>query len=126
MREVFIDEWLFGALISTLMNSLLLWATGRILKKNYYWWRIVLAGLVGGIYYFWLCYRLELGLINKKEIFLFVGIGIMMLIVAFPVRSIKNLLRMVSIFSLLLMLSSGVTYFIINPPFVDRRVPYGR
>ncbi len=125
MREVFIDEWIFGALISMIMNSLLLWATGRIQKKKSPWWRLLLAGAIGGIYYFWLCYRLELGVIGESEIFLFVGIGVLMLILAFSPNSIKELFRMVSLFLLITLLSSGVTYFFLNPPFLNKRVSYG-
>lgn len=125
MREVFIDEWIFGALISMIMNSLLLWATGRILKKKAPWWRILFAGTIGGIYYFWLCYRLELGMIGQTEILIFIGIGVLMLILAFSLSSIKELFRMVILFFLITLLSSGVTYFLMNPPFIYKKGSYG-
>lgn len=124
MREVFIDDWLFGAVISIVMNTLLLGATGRILKQNNSSRRIILAALLGGVYYFSLCYRLELGMLNNLELLIFVGVGIVMLLVAFTVKSFKALLRLVSLFTLLLILTSGITYFVLNPPFIEPRV-YG-
>ena len=124
MREVFIDDWLFGALISFLMNYILLWATGRILKKNQSRWRLLLAAFLGGIYYFALCYRLEVGLVGKYEVLFFIGVGLIMLIVAYSIRSSHDFFRLVGLFGLLLVLTSGVTYFLLNPPFFAGPVMY--
>lgn len=117
MRVVYIDDWLLGALISFLMNYLLLWASGRILKKNQSRWRLSAAALLGGFYYFLLCYRLEVGLVGNYEFLLFIGVGLLMLVIAYSVRSSHDFFRHVGLFGLLLVLTSGVTYFLINPPF---------
>ncbi len=125
MREVFIDDWLFGSAVSIVMNALLLGATGRVLKLKISGRRIFLAAFLGGIYYFFLCYRLELGLRSKLELLLFAAMGMVMLLAAFPVKSVKAFLRLVSLFSLLLILTSGITYFVFNPPFTEGKVVYG-
>ncbi|NLW56906.1 MAG: sigma-E processing peptidase SpoIIGA [Firmicutes bacterium] len=124
MREVFIDDWLLGSAVSIVMNALLLSATGRVLKLKISGRRILLAALLGGLYYFLLCYRLELGLRHKLELLIFAGMGIVMLLVAFTVKSFKAFLRLVSLFSFLLILTSGITYFVFNPPFTERRAVY--
>ena len=107
------------------MNALLLGATGRVLKLKISGRRIILAALLGGIYYFSLCYRLEIGLRSQLELLLFTGMGILMLLVAFPVKSFKAFLRLVSLFSFLLILTSGITYFVFNPPFSEGKAVYG-
>jgi len=124
MREVYIDDWLFGAFISLLMNYLLLWATGRILKKKQARWRLFFAALLGGVYYFFLCYRSEIGLVGKGEVLAFIGTGLLMLRVAFPLRSVHDFLRTVGLFVLLVVLTSGITYFLLYPPFFARSVAY--
>lgn len=63
-------------------------------------------------------------MIGKLEIFLFIGIGILMLIIAFSLSSIKELFRTVTLFLLITLLSSGVTYFLLNPPFFYKRFSY--
>lgn len=124
MREVYIDDWLFGSLISLLMNYLLLWATGRILKKKQARWRLFLAAFLGGVYYFFLCYRLAIGLVSKMEVLAFIGTGLLMIGLALPLRSIHDFLRTVGLFVLLLVLTSGITYFLLYPPFFARPVAY--
>ncbi|HHT48628.1 MAG TPA: sigma-E processing peptidase SpoIIGA [Firmicutes bacterium] len=122
MRVVYIDDWLFGAFVSLLMNYLLLWATGRILKKTQTRRRLFFAALLGGVYYFFLCYRIELGSVGNREVLFFLGTGLLMLRVAFPLRSVNAFLRTVGLFILLLLLTSGITYFLMYPPFFARPV----
>ena len=124
MREVFIDDWLFGALISLIMNYLLLWATGRILNKNQTRWRLFVAAFFGSIYYFVLCYRMEIGAVGNYEMVNFIATGILMLVIAFTLRSVRDLLRTIGLFTLLLVLTSGITYFLLYPPFVSHLVAY--
>lgn len=114
VREVFIDEWIAGAMMSWLMNTLLLWATGRIIKKPAPWWRQVGAGLVGALYHFGFCYRWELGLVGKGEIIFFIGTGFIMLILTFMPLSIKKLAKTAGIFFLLSFLTAGLTSAVYN------------
>jgi|SRR5690554_47971 len=108
-REVFIDDWIIGAMMSWLMNTLLLWATGRIIKKPVPWWRPVGAGFVGGLYHFGFCYRWELGLVGKEEILIFAGTGFLLLILTFMPLSRKKLLKTAGVFFLLAFLTAGLT-----------------
>ncbi|HEY8391160.1 MAG TPA: sigma-E processing peptidase SpoIIGA [Capillibacterium sp.] len=124
MRDVYIDDWLFGTFVSLLMNYLLLWATDRILKKKQARWRLFLASFLGGVYYFFLCYRLEIGLVGKGEVLFFTGTGLLMLALAFSLLSVPDFLRTVGLFLLLLVLTSGITYFLLYPPFFARPVAY--
>ena len=124
MREVFIDDWLFGALISLIMNYLLLWATGRILKKKQARWCRFVAAFSGSIYYFLLCLRMEIGAVGNYEMVFFIGTGTLMLLIALPPRSVKDFLRAIGLFTLLLVLTSGVTYFLLYPPFFSHLVAY--
>ena len=89
VREVFIDDWLFGALISLIMNYLLLWATGRILKEKQARWCRFVAAFSGSIYYFLLCLRMEIGAVGNYEM-VFIGTGTLMLLIALPPRSVKD------------------------------------
>ncbi|NLY88892.1 MAG: sigma-E processing peptidase SpoIIGA [Firmicutes bacterium] len=109
VREVFIDEWITGAMMSWLMNTLLLWATGRIMKNPVRWWRLAGAGFAGGLYHFGFCYRWELGLVGKGEILIFTGIGFLMLILAFLPLSLKKLAKTAGTFFLLALLTAGLT-----------------
>ncbi|HHW12424.1 MAG TPA: sigma-E processing peptidase SpoIIGA [Firmicutes bacterium] len=124
MRDVFIDDWIFGAFISLIMNYLLLWATGRILNKNRAGWRLLAAAFFGSIYYFVLCFRMAIGTVGNYELIVFIGTGILMLVIAFPQRSVKELLRTIGLFALLLVLTSGVTYFLLYPPFFPAAAYY--
>lgn len=127
MRDVYIDEWLFGALISLIMNYLLLWATERILNKNRKKqgrWRLLTAAFFGSIYYFLLCYRLEIGTVGDYELVVFIGVGLLMLVMAFPPRSVQDFLRTIGLFTLLLILTSGITYFLLYSPFLPHLAPY--
>lgn len=127
MRDVYIDEWLFGALISLIMNYLLLWATERILNKNRKKqgrWRLLTAAFFGSIYYFLLCYRLEIGTVGDYELVVFIGVGLLMLVMAFPPRSVQDFLRTTGLFTLLLILTSGITYFLLYSPFLPHLAPY--
>ncbi|MBA2134032.1 sigma-E processing peptidase SpoIIGA [Capillibacterium thermochitinicola] len=124
MRDVFIDDWIFGAFISLIMNYLLLWATGRILNKNRAGWRLLAAAFFGSIYYFVLCFRMAIGTVGNYELIIFIGTGILMLVIAFPQRSVKELLRTIGLFALLLVLTSGVTYFLLYPPFFPAAAYY--
>lgn len=121
---MYIDDWLFGALISLLMNYLLIWATGRILKKKQAWWRLFFASFLGSVYYFVLCYRMEIGAVGNYEMLVFIATGILMLVLAYFPRSVNDLLRTVGLFALLLVLTSGITYFLLYPPFFARLDPH--
>jgi stage II sporulation protein GA (sporulation sigma-E factor processing peptidase) len=109
IREVFIDQWLTGAMMSWLMNTLLLWTTGRIIKKPVPWWRLAGAGFVGGLYHFGFCYRWELARVGKGEVFLFAGTGLLLLLLAFFPLSLKKLAKTAGIFFLLAFLTAGLT-----------------
>ncbi|NLZ44028.1 MAG: sigma-E processing peptidase SpoIIGA [Clostridia bacterium] len=109
VREVFIDQWLAGAMMSWLMNTLLLWTTGRIIKKPVPWWRLVGAGFVGGLYHFGFCYRWELGRVGKGEIVFFAATGFLLLLLAFLPLTPKKLAKTAGIFFLLAILTAGLT-----------------
>lgn len=109
VREVFIDQWITGAMMSWLMNTLLLWATGRIIKKPVRWWRLAGAGFIGGLYHFGFCYRWELGLVSKGEILIFTATGFLLLVLAFLPLSPKKLAKTAGIFFLLAFLTAGLT-----------------
>lgn len=114
MREVFIDEWITGSLMSWFMNTLLLWTTARIGKKKLPRWRLLTAGLVGGLYHLSFCYRWELGLVGKEEIFYFAGAGIFLLTVAFFPLSFRELMKTAGLFFLLAILTAGLTSAVYN------------
>ncbi|NLM37176.1 MAG: sigma-E processing peptidase SpoIIGA [Firmicutes bacterium] len=124
MRDVFIDDWLYGALVSLVMNYLLLWATGRILSKSRARGRLLVAAFFGSVYYFVLCLRMAIGAVGNYELLVFIGTGILMLVMAFPPRSVKDLLQTIGLFTLLLVLTSGVTYFLLYPPLFPASVHY--
>lgn len=109
VREVFIDEWITGAMMSWLMNTLLLWATGRIIKKPVRWWRLAGAGFIGGLYHFGFCYRWELGLVGKEEVLIFTGTGFLLVFLAFLPLAPKKLAKTAGIFFLLALLTAGLT-----------------
>lgn len=118
VREVFIDEWLIGSLISWVMNSLLLWATGRIFfrkrpQQKAKTWRIVFAGFLGGVYFFYFCYRWEIGLLGQEELFFFISTGIVMNTVAFTQlhkrRWIILLIKTTGLFFVLAIMTVGIT-----------------
>lgn len=118
VREVFIDEWLIGSMISWVMNSLLLWATGRIFfrkqsQQKAKTWRLVLAGFLGGVYFFYFCYRWEIGLLGQEELLFFIGTGIVMNTVAFTQlhkrRWIIELIKTTGLFFVLAIMTVGIT-----------------
>jgi len=114
MREVFIDEWISGSMVSWLMNTLLLWATARIGKKSFSWRRLLAAGLFGGLYHLSFCYRWELGLIGKGEFLYFVGAGILLLVAAFFPLSFRDLVKTGGVFFFLAVLTAGLTSVVYN------------
>lgn len=114
MREVFIDEWITGSMMSWFMNTLLLWTTARIGKKSFSRWRLLAAGLLGGLYHLSFCYRWELGLIGKGEILYFAGVGILLLTVAFFPLTFRELMKTAGIFFLLAVLTAGLTSVVYN------------
>jgi|GEM_PF-510489 len=118
VREVYIDAWLIGSFISWAMNSLLLWATGRIFFRRkpghtMKVWRVLLAGFLGGCYFFWFCYRREFGLVGQEELLFFTGTGILMNVVALAYtresRWIIQLIKGTGLFFLLAIMTVGIT-----------------
>lgn len=109
VREVFVDEWVIGAFNCWIINSLLLWSVGRITKKPIRGWRIIWAGLAGGLYFFWFRYRWELGLIGKMEAVYLIVVSIIMLLMALPLRDGVDFLRTTGLFYLLTVLTVAIS-----------------
>lgn len=122
VREVFIDEWVIAAFKCWIMNSLILWSTVRIRKKSIRLCRILLAGFVGGLYYFWFRYRFELGPLGKIEILYFIGTSVLMVLIGAKQRSVTDYFKTLRLFYLLTILTvavSSVVYFLV--PYYSNR-----
>ncbi|MCK8823665.1 sigma-E processing peptidase SpoIIGA [Fuchsiella alkaliacetigena] len=91
--------------INLIMNYLILWTTGRLVKMDYQFWRLLLSAFFGTLYT--ILILLPVGqFLNNLLIYLLVSV-VMLIIAYFPV-SFKRLLKMIGYFYLIAFLAAGV------------------